>query len=408
MRLALAGSAAGRETSAVVVGTCAHGLAVIRALARSGIEVHAVEANRHLPGFRTRYATVHKVADVNGTALVDSLRDLAGRLSGRSKPVLLLTNDNMVRNVSTAVDAVVPWYRLSWAGCSRAVHRLLHKDSLAKVCSERELLYPRSWILDASNDADAVAGELRFPVMVKPIRPLSRFKTRRLHSAEELGRHLSLYESELPMVVQEWIEGDDTALYFCAFYLDEGRVLASFVGHKLESIPPTLGQTLIAEPSANREVRELAERFFRGLDLSGPVSVEFKRDPSGRYWVIEPTLGRTDYWLDCCVSNGVNLPLIEYCHQTGEPFGSAAPREECIWYDTERDPGAFLRHVGYSRSLRPWSRRPIFPYFLQRDWRPLARATANTMRRIGRRALGVAGGAVGLSAYRRRTTPGAS
>ena len=42
--------------TAVVVGLCAHGLAVARSLGRNGVQVHALEANDTLPGTATRHA----------------------------------------------------------------------------------------------------------------------------------------------------------------------------------------------------------------------------------------------------------------------------------------------------------------------------------------------------------------
>jgi hypothetical protein len=80
--------------------------------------------------------------------------------------------------------------------------------------------------------------------------------------------------------------------------------------------------------------------FFEGLELSGPVSLERKQAPDRRQWVIEPTVGRTDFWAELCVANGVNLPLIEYCSTTGSPIPPAAPCSRNLWLNGERDPGA--------------------------------------------------------------------
>src|SRR5688572_23134949 len=87
---------------AVVAGLCAHGLAIVRALARYEIDVHALEAVRTLPGCSTRLATVHPVEEVNGPGVVRALKALRGRIPGTDRPVLFLTNDNMVREVARA------------------------------------------------------------------------------------------------------------------------------------------------------------------------------------------------------------------------------------------------------------------------------------------------------------------
>jgi predicted ATP-grasp superfamily ATP-dependent carboligase len=89
-------------------------------------------------------------------------------------------------------------------------------------------------------------------------------------------------------------------------------------------------------------VHTLACRFFEGLALSGPVSLELKRDPAGSYWVIEPTVGRTDFWAGLCAANGVDLTLVEYAAVTGQPPPASTQRRTHLWVNGERDPGALF------------------------------------------------------------------
>ena len=59
------------------------------------------------------------------------------------------------------------------------------------------------------------------------------------------------------MIVQEWIEGDDSDIYFCLQYIgDGGTAVASFVGRKLRSWPPRIGGTAscIAAPEHAHEL----------------------------------------------------------------------------------------------------------------------------------------------------------
>jgi predicted ATP-grasp superfamily ATP-dependent carboligase len=99
-----------------------------------------------------------------------------------------------------------------------------------------------------------------------------------------------------------------------------------------------MGHTTIGEPFPDDQVYAETRRFFDGLQLSGPVSLELKRDPDGVLWVIEPTIGRTDFWIGLCVANGVNLPLVEYCHQTGLPIPRIGQNDASVWFNEDRDP----------------------------------------------------------------------
>lgn len=376
---------------AVVVGLCAHGLAVARALARSGVRVLALEANPSLPGVLTRYASVTRVAAVNGPPLIATLNDFAQSLPPGTRPVLFLTNDNMVRNVGERWDELAGRYRLSWSECRDGVLRLLDKSSLEAHCDALGLPYPKSRMLTAADELDALAdaGALAFPMIVKPTRPLSGFKVRLVEDAAGLRKLVADHGQALPFLLQQWIPGGDEQLFFTAFYLERGRILACYEGQKLGSNPPAMGQTTIARSRPNPAARAIAERFFAPLGLSGPVSLEVKLDAAGQPWIIEPTLGRTDYWLDCCVANGVNLPALEYAHQTGNALPEVRQRDDAIWFDTERTPFSYLRfRLGAGRRLdHPWRAR--FPYFGHSDGGPylrgLRRFVTHSASRVWRR-----------------------
>jgi predicted ATP-grasp superfamily ATP-dependent carboligase len=321
---------------AVVVGACGHGLSIIRALANDGVPVIALEANPSLPGAHTRFAKVELIPDINGPKLIDSLLELHARLVPSGTPVLFLTNDRMVRTVGEAWPKLQDKYRLSWAHCRAEMLPLQEKSALEQRSIDTGLAYPPTFMLNASDEIAVAVQRIGFPIFVKPARPLARFKTAQPISIEELVKLTQDYQSDLPFLVQKLIPGDDRVIYFSALYLDHGKVLARFDGHKLKSRP--LGHTTIAESQICDEVFQLTRQFFDGLKLSGPVSLELKRAPDGQYWVIEPTVGRTDFWIELCIVNGVNLPLIEYCHQINMQAPPQAQQNVAVWFNEERDP----------------------------------------------------------------------
>lgn len=358
---------------AIVVGLCAHGLSVARALGRRGIVTYALESNDRLPGFVTRSATVLAANEINGPGVVQALLSVRDEIASELPPVLLLTNDNMVRQVGTHWDSLKGLYRLSWSHARDPILSLLLKSNLEKRCSDVGLNYPRSWVItDASSEALA-EGILTFPVIVKPVKPLGGFKTRLAGTRQQLMQLVDEFHADLPLLVQQWIEGDDSRLQFSALYLDEGKVLGRFDGRKLRSSPPTLGQTVVAESFPDDEVFQATHDFFSGLALSGPVSLEFKRDRSGDLWVIEPTVGRTDYWLPVCIANGIDLPSLEFGHVTGRAPAPATQRSTHIWYDTERDVPCALRLLlrDPQKVIRHF---PVFPFLDTGDLRPFWRS----------------------------------
>ena len=118
------------DSLAVVVGLCAHGLAITRSLHEAGVRVVAVEANRCLPGLNTNTAEVLIVDDINGPELIKALISLAENLSATTVPVLYLTNDTMVNTIGTYYKEIRHLYRVSWGSSRRAVLPLLRKEQI--------------------------------------------------------------------------------------------------------------------------------------------------------------------------------------------------------------------------------------------------------------------------------------
>jgi predicted ATP-grasp superfamily ATP-dependent carboligase len=325
---------------AIVVGLCAHGVGMVRSLHHAGVRVIALEANPTLPGVRTRCAEVRIVPDINGEGLIEALTQLAEARPECVGRVLLLTNDKMVEIVGKHADTVSRHFKLSWAHAASKLLPLLAKDEIEARCAEVGLNYPASQLLTRFDDAPQKLAQFTFPVIAKPTRPVSAFKTQVSASIDAFMAARARMEGSMPLVVQKFIPGDDATIRFGALYLDHGRILARFEGRKLRSRP--MGHTTIAVSEPDDEVHKLACRFFEGLELSGPVSLELKRDPGGEYWVIEPTVGRTDFWAGLCAANGVDLTLLEYAAITAQPLPAASQRKTHVWVNGERDPGAVV------------------------------------------------------------------
>jgi predicted ATP-grasp superfamily ATP-dependent carboligase len=375
---------------AVVVGACGHGLALVRGLHAERVPTLVLEANLQQAGSRTRLATLVPTPDINGPALIDALLALRARIDCPDRPVLLLTNDTMVRTVGQHWPRLEQAYRLSWGPARESLLPLLEKSALEARCAATGLLYPKTFVLHSAADIDAALQELALPIIVKPARPLSRFKTSQPADRQQLAELVQRFEGDLPFLVQQFIPGDDTSIFFSALYLDQGRELARFDGHKLRSRP--LGHTSIAEPFRDDEVHAQTQRFFAGLQLSGPVSLELKRDPQGRLWVIEPTVGRTDFWVGLCTVNGVNLPAVEYAQQAGRPLPVLSQRDERFWFNEDRDPfGPMWLRWRSGVAMRGRSRSHLYLHaddpgpalaFLRRFCRDAAAAIGRRLRRL--------------------------
>lgn len=360
---------------ALVVGMCVHGLAVIRALSRAGVKVYAVEQNASLPGTATSKVIGWFKAPIGAQDLVDTLTNLASGNHWRGRPVLFLMNDKMVGVVANAWGRLAQHYRLSWADSRKEVVRLQSKDRIPELCRSNGVRFPATTVVTGPEDCVTVEAAAPYPLIVKPAMPMGDFKAIIVQSRAELVALMHRYAKNLPFVVQQWIPGGPSTLKFCSLYLIRGRAAARLEGRKGYAGPDGLGQGTVMEPWPDDRVYEAAMRYLDGLELSGPVAVEFKEDPSGHLWLIEPNVGRTEYCVDVCVANGFNLPLIEYQHAIGAEISAVVTSNSRIWCDTDRDKLSWFRFAkSHPRSGRVY--RPAFPYLRLTDLGPFFRSCA--------------------------------
>lgn len=396
---------AGRSPAALVLGLDSHGLAEARAMADAGVCVYALKVNLGLPGaVSNRIKRIFLVQSFSDEHLLPALQSAAVELKNHASVALIAISDRQVAAVARLLNVLPPLYRVSWADRAEALLPLTCKDQLEAVSLRQGLNYPKSTLYTSATLPLPEHG-LRYPVILKPVQPLSSFKTLLAQDMNELHQHLSAHRDALPILAQEYVAGGDECIYFGALMLDRGRVLHGMAGRKIASHPPARGQTTIGETVDAPEVLALTEQFFAGTQLSGPVSLELKRDADGRYWVIEPTVGRTDFWAELCIGAGFNQPLMHWQLACGLPVTPpAGPMQPCVWYDTERDPLAWLRLCWQERRLRPRGARQLFPYYGHGDWRPVLRAFMRLAQARMRKLRGQLNGLAGRSARKAERT----
>jgi predicted ATP-grasp superfamily ATP-dependent carboligase len=98
-------------------------------------------------------------------------------------------------------------------------------------------------------------------------------------------------------------------------------------------------------PEAEAAIAPLTARFFDAVNFVGIGSMEYKRDRrTGRYVMVEPTVGRTDYQEEVSTLNGVNVVRAAYRSLANlAPLGPAATTQRVIWRDSAGDANSRAR-----------------------------------------------------------------
>ncbi|MBL8289984.1 MAG: hypothetical protein JNL85_18510 [Rubrivivax sp.] len=379
----------------VVIGLCKHGLYLTRNFARHGVPVHVIERDFAQPSAQGRHGRKIRCANLMGPELIDTLVELKRELPA---PVALFpTNDRMIDILQQHRAELEDHYRLPFPA-GDLVTRLKDKSTLHDLAERSGLNVPQSFVVDSEDALEALRSRLRFPLAAKPVLPMSSFKSIKCEAFEEVAaqvrRSAAIGE---PLILQEWIDGDDRDILFGAYYIDKrGACLARFGGRKLLCYPPATGHATAAEGFDIGPLLDEGHAFLRDAGFWGLCSVEYKSGGGAQAKFIEVTVGRCDWWIMACELGGVNLPLVAYGDLVGValPGVENAQRPGPAWHDLECTLPVLYEHL----VSRQWSVGEVLRYVARSkrdsllDWRDpgpflaqLARLPRQLAQRLSRR-----------------------
>jgi predicted ATP-grasp superfamily ATP-dependent carboligase len=279
-------------------------------------------------------------------SVVDDLLALATQSSAPMRPVLILTEEKTVVEVSKARTRLAPHYRFILSP-EPLLSDLQSKAGFQKLAATVDAPVPRGVVLQSSSDLEAI-DQLVYPCVLKPLeqdaaygeRFKKAYKVPSPDAAKALYREIEPVMSR--MIVQEWLEGADSDIYFCLGFWDERSRLVgeAFVGRKLRSWPLQVGGTAscTSAPEAAMELTRLTDAFVKATGFVGQMGMEFKRDTKrGGFYMIEPTVGRTDYQHEIATLAGTNILAMMVAHLAEQAIPSSGLTRQVIWYDEVAD-----------------------------------------------------------------------
>lgn len=331
------------KPAVVVVGSGLNALGVVRSLAPEGVQITVVDAAPGGPAARSRFAKA-SLYQPAGASSHDLLEHLLSRCAA-GRPVLLLTEEATVSLVSAHRDRLKDKFRFLLAAPD-VLGDLMDKERFQHRAAASGFPVPRAVAIDDKSHLERAAS-LTYPVVLKPMAKSEAWERRykkayRFEAFAPLQRFVSDVDSAPPIIVQEWIDGSDSDIYFTLVYRDQSQhTCASFTGRKIRQWPPQVGGTAscTAAPEFEQELSALTIRFFDAVGFVGMGSMEYKRDQrSGRFVMVEPTVGRSDYQEEVATLNGVNVVRATYRSLAGlPPLTQARNGRLAIWRDAVGD-----------------------------------------------------------------------
>lgn len=393
---------------------------VIRSLGEQGIPVLALDEHDN-PNFASRYCVGMRCPSpkTNPEGFAEFLAELGSRF--RTRPVLYMMEDLYVYLAHQYRPLLEPHYRFPFMD-GTALDDCINKRRTFDVAEGLGIPLPRTWYPASLAELTAIADEVRYPVILKPI--VARFDCRggtvskicefpnhyqsKAVQANDWSQLLAHYRDvqamDVECCVQELIPGGQDQLYGSTLYADaEGEVHGIFVRTKLRQTPWDFGTMTLGRAAAAPEVVAMSKALVKAIGFRGICGMEYKYDARDRTYKLLEINPRGELWMNLASRCGVNLPLLKYQDMIGEPIRAVQTNFDKRLLDLRDDFSLYYmryrRDVGHERhvSFPQWIRSLLQPgleevIFNWRDPMPgLLRYRDYAARVVGRRLAQEAG-----------------
>lgn len=167
--------------------------------------------------------------------------------------------------------------------------QLADKWRTYELCRKLGIPAPRT-VLPVGEGRSALS-ELALPVIVKPRRAEGASGVRIIRTREALDRFADTppsvpgdFSGEYPYVVQELVRGELHDVCACA---QDGRPVSLLTQRRLVTRFDFGGPGIVDQTTHEPEIMAFAERILGHLRWNGPLLVDFVRDASGRFLLLE-------------------------------------------------------------------------------------------------------------------------
>ena len=277
----------------------------------------------------TRYSNIINFISspvfTNGDIFVESLNAYAKK-STFERVVLIATNDKYVRLIVENKDKLDSKFVFNYPS-HEIVNNLLIKDKFYQTYSDN-LDVPKTFVYPCDeNSINHISdkNDFAYPVILKPSNGVEYnkhpfpgmrkvYKVQPFESLKEIVREIKNSGYAGNLIVQEFIPGDDCALYDAVFYCgtDKKVQLMTFAQIGLQERTPTgVGNCTVLvngfdEHGYKEEIIYKMKDFLEKIGYQGFAEFDLKYDSrDGKYKILEinPRQARSSYYLSACGHN---------------------------------------------------------------------------------------------------------
>ena len=276
----------------------------------------------------SRYVDYRIMPDMtNQKALLDYLSEIGRTLEESNKVGMLLGGaDWHARFLSENREVLEQWFVIPYIDIDLMDH-ITQKNNFYNLCEKLDIDYPKTWSLDLKKDRNSFDFKsAQYPLVGKPSSSAEwdtldfagKKKVYIIENEEELHQVIeavskSDYNQEF--IIQEFIPGDDDALYSLTIYAQEGKAKVVSGGRVIlqDHAPSLIGNPVCIMSQRVEKIIEDGIKFVEHTGYSGYANFDVKydeRDGKYKFFEVNARPGRNSYYISL---GGVNFitPFVE-------------------------------------------------------------------------------------------------
>lgn len=266
---------------------------------------------------------------INQDVFVKTLVSYAKNHKSFEKILLVGTNDTYVELIVKNSEVLSEYYNFNYPSME-IINNLLIKENFYTVYKDSGLDFPKTYIYSC-NGTDSIENVKQhfkeYPLIIKPSNGVvyheidGLAKVYKVYDEDQLENTIKKIEDaeyKDNLIVQEFVPGDDSALFDCLFYCTKNKKakVATFAQIGLQEHTPTgIGNCTVlvngfSEHGYPEDLIYKLKDFLESIGYQGFAEFDLKydiRDKKYKVFEINPRQSRSGYYLCSCGYNLMNL-----------------------------------------------------------------------------------------------------
>ena len=299
------------NSALVTDGIWRKSLAVVRALAISGVKVDVGERTWMAPALLSRYANHRYIYPSREKDSEAFLNWLKFTVKSNNYDVLITPEEETSLLVAQHISDFSPYINIPLAQYEKLT-LVRNKFNLLTHAKKIGIPCPETSIINTSGDIALNIRRFSFPLVLKPIIGTGGHGIRYVLTKDMYYEHCdSMREKYGTFLMQDYIPGNDYYGVSVIFNV-HNKMRCAFVHKKLRQYPITGGASTYAVSVKFPRLVEMAEALLTSIGWYGSANIEFKidqRDNTAKLMEVNPRLWGS---LQLAISSGINIPYLLY------------------------------------------------------------------------------------------------